>query len=81
MPMPRVTNEISIGSIVSWVGIVGTILGLGMAIGNAQTDIEGLKAAQVQSNADSRALIRLQSDMDYLKSAVDDLRSRGNDPS
>lgn len=76
MNMPRVKNEISIGSIVSWVGIIGTILGLGMAIGNAQTDIEGLKVSQAQSNADSRALIRLQSDMDYLKEAVDDLRTR-----
>ena len=79
MNMPRVKNEISIGSIISWAGIVGTILGLGMAIGNAQTDIESLKSAQVQSTADSRALIRLQSDMDYLKSAVDELRSRGNE--
>lgn len=76
MNMPRVKNEISIGSIVSWVGIIGTILGLGMAIGNAQTDIEGLKASQVQSNADSRALIRLQSDMDYLKEAVDEIRNQ-----
>jgi len=76
MNMPIVKNEISIGSIVSWVGIIGTILGLGMAIGNAQTDIEGLKSSQVQSIQDSRALIRLQADMDYLKLAVDDLRKR-----
>lgn len=76
MNMPHVKNEISIGSIVSWVGILGTIIGLGMAIGTAQADIEGLKVSQAQSNADSRALIRLQSDMDYLKAAVDDIRTR-----
>lgn len=75
MNMPRVKNEISLGSVVSWVGIIGTILGLGMAIGNAQTDIEGLKASQAQSSADSRALIRLQADMDYLKAAVDEIRA------
>lgn len=75
MNMPRVKNEISLGSVVSWVGIIGTILGLGVAIGNAQTDIEGLKASQAQSSADSRALIRLQADMDYLKAAVDEIRA------
>lgn len=78
--LPHVKNEISLGSIVSWVGILGTIIGLGMSIGNAQTDIDNLKAASVQTSADSRALIKLQTDMDYLKSAVDELRARGNDP-
>lgn len=75
MNMPRVKNEISLGSVVSWVGIIGTIVGLGISIGNAQTDIEGLKASQAQSSADSRALIRLQADMDYLKAAVDEIRA------
>jgi hypothetical protein len=75
MNMPRVKNEISIGSIVSWAAIIGTIITLGMSIGAAQTDIEGLKASQAQSSADSRALIRLQADMDYLKAAVDEIRA------
>ena len=76
MNAPRIRNEITIGSIASLLGLVVTIVGFGVAIGNAQTDISNLKAAQVQSVQDSRALIRLQADMDYLKSAVDDLRGR-----
>lgn len=80
MNAPRIKNEITIGSIASLVGLIITIIGFGIAIGGAQTDIANLKAAQVQSNQDSRALIRLQADMDYLKSAVDDLRTRGPSP-
>lgn len=76
MNMPRVKNEVSIGSIVSWVSILLTVVGLGAAIGSAQSDIASLKSSQAQSNADSRALIRLQSDMDYLKMAIDELRKR-----
>lgn len=83
MNAPRIKNEITVGSIASMigslvaiVGLVGAIIGLGASIGTAQADIISLKAAQVQSSADSRALIKLQSDMDYLKGAVDDLRGR-----
>ncbi|MFC3706033.1 hypothetical protein ACFOOL_14870 [Devosia honganensis] len=76
MNAPRIKNEITIGSLASLLGLIMTILGFGIAIGNAQTDIAALKAGQVQSSADSRALIRLQADMDYLKGAVDELRGR-----
>jgi hypothetical protein len=76
MNMPRVKNEISIGTISSWAGLLMLIIGVGIAIGQDRTEIAQLKAAQVQSNADSRALIKLQSDMDYLKDAVDELRTR-----
>jgi hypothetical protein len=83
MNMPRVKNEITIGSIASMIGSLGAIIGLivavvgfGVSIGNAQTDINQLKAASVQSVQDSRALIKLQSDMDYLKRAIDELRGR-----
>jgi hypothetical protein len=83
MNAPRIKNEITVGSIASLVGLVITIFGfiaaltnIGVSIGNAQTDINQLKAAQVQSSADSRALIKLQTDMDYLKGAIDELRSR-----
>lgn len=86
MNAPRIKNEITIGSIASLVGLVITIFGfiaaltnVGVAIGNAQTDILSLKAAQVQSSADSRALIRLQADMDYLKAGLDELRGRGRE--
>lgn len=76
MNAPRIKNEISIGTIATLIGLVVTVLGFGIAIGNAQTDITQLKLTQNQSMQDSRALIKLQSDMDYLKSAVDDLRAR-----
>jgi len=76
MNMPRVKNEISIGTISSWAGLVMLIVGVGIAIGQDRTEIAALKAGQIQSNADSRALIKLQSDMDYLKDAVDELRTR-----
>jgi hypothetical protein len=76
MNAPRIKNETTVGSLASLIGLVLTVLGFGIAIGTAQTDIAALKAQQVQSTQDSRALIRLQADMDYLKSAVDDLRGR-----
>lgn len=76
MSPPQIKNEISIGTIVTLVGLVGTVLGFGVAIGGAQGDIAQLKTTQIQSMSDSRALIKLQSDMDYLKSAIDELRSR-----
>lgn len=76
MNAPRIKNEITVGSIASLIGLIVVIIGFGIAIGNAQTDIATLKAGQVQSSADSRALIRLQADMDYLKGAVDELRGR-----
>ena len=76
MNAPRIKNEISIGTIATLIGLVATVLGFGVAIGGAQQDIAQLKTTQTQSMSDSRALIKLQSDMDYLKSAIDDLRSR-----
>ena len=76
MNAPRIRNEITIGSLAALLGLLATVVGFGVAIGNAQTDIANLKAASVQTSADSRALIRLQADMDYLKSAVDELRAR-----
>lgn len=76
MNAPRIKNEISVGTISSWVGIIAMVIGVGIAIGQDRTEIATLKAAQVQSTADSRALIKLQSDMDYLKSAIDELRGR-----
>lgn len=76
MSPPQIKNEISVGTIVTLVGLVGTVLGFGIAIGSAQGDIAQLKTTQMQSMSDSRALIKLQSDMDYLKSAIDDLRAR-----
>lgn len=86
MNAPRIKNEITVGSIASMigsfiaiVGLTGTIIGFGVQIGNAQTDIATLKAGQVQSLADSRALIRLQADMDYLKAGLDELRGRGQE--
>lgn len=78
MNAPRIKNEITIGSLASLLGLIMTILGFGIAIGNAQTDIAALKAGQVQSSADSRALIRLQADMDYLKAGLDELRGRAS---
>ena len=74
--MPAIKGEISVGNMVSWVGLLITIIGVGIAIGQDRADITTLKAAQVQTSEDSRALIRLQADMDYLKRAIDELRGR-----
>jgi hypothetical protein len=74
--MPTIKGEISVGHIATWAGLLVTIIGVGIAIGQDRSDIAMLKAQQVQTIQDSRALIRLQSDMDYLKKAVDELRAR-----
>ena len=74
--MPTFKSEISVGHIATWFGLLVTIIGMGIAIGQDRTDIANLKAAQVQTTQDSRALIRLQTDMDYLKRAVDEIRAR-----
>lgn len=74
--MPTFKSEISVGHIATWIGLLVTIVGMGIAIGQDRTDIANLKAAQVQTTQDSRALIKLQTDMDYLKRAVDEIRAR-----
>lgn len=76
MSPPQIKNEISVGTIATLIGLVATVLGFGVAIGTAQQDISQLKLTQTQSIQDSRALIKIQADMDYLKSAIDDLRAR-----
>lgn len=77
MTGPTIKTEISIGSMVSWVGIVITIIGVGIAIGQDRSDIVTLKTTQIQSTADSRSLIRLQADVEYIKKAVDEIRAAG----
>jgi hypothetical protein len=74
--VPTVKNEISIGTLVAVLGLVMTLVTTGMSVGNLQTEVAALKTAQSQMVTDSRALIRLQADMEYLKSAVDEIRSK-----
>lgn len=76
MTGPTFKADISVGHIATWAGLIVTIVGVGIAIGQDRSDIEALKAAQVQTTQDSRALIKLQSDMDYLKRAVDEIRAK-----
>lgn len=75
MTGPTIRNEISVGTISSWVGLILLVVGVGIAIGQDRSEIAALKMQQIQSTQDSRALIRLQADMDYLKQAVDEIRA------
>ena len=74
--MPTFKAEISVGHIATWVGLIVTILGLGIAIGQDRTDIQSLKSVQVQTMQDSRMLIKLQTDMDYIRRAIDEMKAR-----
>lgn len=74
--MPNVKNEISIGTLIAVLGLVITLTGVGAVGGKLQADIGALQAQQKDLVADSRALVRLQTDMDYLKRAIDELRVR-----
>lgn len=75
MEAPRVKNEITVGSIASWITILCTIVGFGVAIGQDRTDIAYLKAQQSQTAQDSRALIRMEADMAYIKRTLDELKA------
>lgn len=76
MNVPTVKNEISVGTLVAVLGLFITVAQVGAVGGRLQAEVMALQEKQVAAEADSRALVRLQTDMDYLKRAVDELRSR-----
>lgn len=74
---PQVINTITIGSLASLIGLFVSVIGFGVALGaaradlsNVRQDVETLQAHQKQADIDSRALIRLQADVDYIKDDV-----------
>lgn len=71
---PTFENRITIGSLVSVVGLLVTTVGFGIAIGSVRADIDTLKADRVQTVLDSRAIIGLQKDMVYLKEGFAEVR-------
>lgn len=80
---PLVKKEISIGTIIAVVGLIvsltglgGTLMQIGVWRGVMDAELSSIKIQMAQTQADSRALLKLQTDMDYLKRAVDDLRGR-----
>lgn len=74
--MPTVKNEISVGTLVAVLGLFITLASVGAIGGRLQAEVMALQEKQVAAEADSRVLVRLQTDMDYLKRAVDELRGR-----
>lgn len=74
---PQVVNTITIGSLASLIGLLVSVIGFGVALGAARADLDGvrrdvveLQTYQKQADTDSRALIRLQADVDYIKGDV-----------
>lgn len=76
MNVPTVKNEISVGTLVAVLGLFVTLASVGAIGGRLQAEVMALQEKQAAAEADSRALVRLQTDMDYLKRAVDELRGR-----
>lgn len=66
-------NRFTTGNLVQIVGLIGTIISLGIAIGIFKTEIESLKETARQSISDSRTLIRVESDVAYIKQAIQNL--------
>lgn len=85
MNMPRVKNEISVGTISSWIGIAMILLGAGVAWGtiNARVDAgEQVDAAQnlvIKELTDDRNAMReilaeIKTDVGYLRRAEEEAR-------
>ena len=85
MNMPRVKNEISVGTISSWIGIAMLLLGAGIAWGtiNARVDArEDVDAAQnlvIKELTDDRNAMRemlaeIRVDVGYLRRAEEEAR-------
>lgn len=71
--MPEWKNQWTTGNIVQLVTLFITIAGVGVAIGNFSARLEQVEIAALQSNSDSRALIRVEQDVAYIKQAVQNL--------
>lgn len=60
----------SVGNIVSVATLIGLIISLGYTYGQVVKRLESLEAASQQSNLDSRTLIRVESDVAYIKESI-----------
>lgn len=91
MNMPRVKNEISIGTISSWIGIAMLLIGAGVAWGNINTRVDAGEAAdQAQNlvikelmddrNAMREILAEIRVDVGYLRRAEEEARRIARSP-
>ena len=71
--MPKFENRFTTGNLIQIVGLIITIVTIGISIGIMKAEIEGLKESARQSASDSRALIELRTDVAYIKQAVQNL--------
>lgn len=85
MNMPRVKNEISVGTISSWIGIAMLLLGAGVAWGTINARVDAGEAADAAQNAvikeltDDRNAMRevlaeIRVDVGYLRRAEEEAR-------
>lgn len=71
--MPQIENKITIGQISVIVTLAITVASVGVVWGDTQRRIAAVETAQRQFIEDSRTLIRLQSDVEYIRRSVDTL--------
>lgn len=65
-----VENKWTVQGIAQLVGLVVTIIGMGIAIGSFNYRLVAVEEASKQSSLDSRTLIRVESDVAYIKESI-----------
>lgn len=74
----NVENRFSVGSIVSSITLIGLIISLGITYGQVTSRIERLESVSQQSNVDSRTLIKVESDVAYIKESIQRIERSGS---
>lgn len=65
-----IENKWTVQGIAQLIGLVVTIIGMGIAIGSFNSRLLAVEESSRQSSLDSRTLIRVESDVAYIKESI-----------